>query len=93
MHLPSAGMIRFRFDGFASLHLSRLRHPEVATRIRGWVVDARGIAVSHDGTRRLSNKINMLDGQFKNLFIFAGRKTPTQRQIVQSRATMLKCAT
>jgi hypothetical protein len=24
MHLPSAGMIRFRFDGFASLHLSRV---------------------------------------------------------------------
>jgi hypothetical protein len=23
MHLPSAGMIRFRFDGFALLHLSR----------------------------------------------------------------------
>jgi hypothetical protein len=24
MHLPSAGMIRFRFDGFALLHLSPL---------------------------------------------------------------------
>jgi hypothetical protein len=24
MHLPSAGMIRFRFDGFANLHLSPL---------------------------------------------------------------------
>ena len=33
MHLPSAGMIRFRFDGFASLHLSRSGHPEVAVKI------------------------------------------------------------
>ncbi len=33
MHLPSAGMIRFRFDGFASLHLSPSGHPEVSESI------------------------------------------------------------
>jgi len=42
MHLPSAGIIRFRFDGFASLHLSRWRLPEVGPRIGENAVGARG---------------------------------------------------
>ena len=33
MHLPSAGMIRFRFDGFTSLHLSPSGHPEVSANL------------------------------------------------------------
>jgi hypothetical protein len=33
MHLPSAGMIRFRFDGFARTHLSPSGHPEVSANL------------------------------------------------------------
>jgi hypothetical protein len=33
MHLPSAGMIRFRFDGFARAHLSPSGHPEVSVNL------------------------------------------------------------
>jgi hypothetical protein len=33
MHLPSAGMSRFRFNGSASLHLSPKGHPEVKVSI------------------------------------------------------------
>lgn len=33
MHLPSAGMIRFRFDGFARTHLSPSGHPEVSVNL------------------------------------------------------------
>jgi hypothetical protein len=29
MHLPYAGMVRFRFNGFAASHLSPCGHPEV----------------------------------------------------------------
>ena len=41
MHLPSAGMIRFRFNGSASLHLSPFRHPEVMGNIAPYLPGAR----------------------------------------------------
>ena len=41
MHLPSAGMIRFRFNGSASLHLSPFRHPEVLVNIALQFASAR----------------------------------------------------
>ena len=42
MHLPSAGMSRFRFNGSALLHLSLFRHPEVMWNIARLGPDARG---------------------------------------------------
>ena len=42
MHLPSAGMIRFRFDGFAFASQPVARHPEVKANIRNAAPDARG---------------------------------------------------
>jgi hypothetical protein len=44
--LPSAGMIRFRFDGFASLHLRPDGHPEVSARIVGCAAGARAFDVA-----------------------------------------------
>jgi hypothetical protein len=42
LNLPSAGMIRFRFDGSASLHLRPFGHPEVCVNIRRATAGARG---------------------------------------------------
>ena len=42
MHLPSAGMSRFRFNGSALLHLSPFRHPEVMGNIAREILGARG---------------------------------------------------
>jgi hypothetical protein len=42
MHLPSAGMIRFRFDGFAFASQPFEGHPEVGANIRNAAQDARG---------------------------------------------------
>ncbi len=50
MHLPSAGMIRFRFNGsaFASQPYG---HPEVGVNIRAGVAGARGIVGTGFGRR------------------------------------------
>jgi hypothetical protein len=42
MHLPSAGMIRFRFDGFAHAHLSPSGHPEVSVNLASRAAIASG---------------------------------------------------
>jgi hypothetical protein len=42
LNLPSAGMIRFRFDGSASLHLRPYGHPEVLVNISRAAAGARG---------------------------------------------------
>ncbi len=42
MHLPSAGMSRFRFNGSAFLHLSPYGHPEVTWNIAPHLPGARG---------------------------------------------------
>jgi hypothetical protein len=41
MHLPSAGMIRFRFDGFAFASQPVTRHPEVLVKINQSPASAR----------------------------------------------------
>jgi hypothetical protein len=43
MHLPSAGMIRFRFDGFAFASQPVARHPEVPSNIGQPIGGARGL--------------------------------------------------
>jgi hypothetical protein len=55
MHLPSAGMIRFRFNGSAFLHLSPFRHPEVIGNIAPQLPDARGV-----NRRALNSARNLL---------------------------------
>ena len=42
MHLPSAGMIRFRFDGSASLHLSPKKAPRGKAQDRGLAGGRKG---------------------------------------------------
>lgn len=44
MHLPSAGMIRFRFDGFAFASQPCDGHPEVSGNIGEGAAGARGVA-------------------------------------------------
>jgi hypothetical protein len=54
MHLPSAGMIRFRFNGSALLHLSPFRHPEVMTNIAPLSPGARAFQAARLPTSRSS---------------------------------------
>ena len=46
MHLPSAGMIRFRFDGFAFASQPFAGHPEVLPKIGELTAGARGLLQS-----------------------------------------------
>jgi hypothetical protein len=60
MHLPSAGMIRFRFDGFASLHLSPglpARAPRGKTKDSG--LPGRGKGAMSSGVPTVSGHTNL----------------------------------
>jgi hypothetical protein len=54
LNLPSAGMIRFRFDGSASLHLRPLGHPEVMVNIGR---DAAGARVEFFAVQAIGNAV------------------------------------
>jgi hypothetical protein len=52
MHLPSAGMIRFRFNGSAFASQPVARHPEVSPNIGAGAAGARGVKAGRCSLRR-----------------------------------------